>query len=81
MLGEFVSFFVYVYNYGLIGCVEKVTLVDLHPSIVIGFSGGVFLLVRRGRWFRCLYAARASGPLSGSMIVESSCQGGPQCTS
>ena len=27
---------------GLIGVVEKVRLVDLHPSIVMGFTGGFF---------------------------------------
>ena len=33
---------------GLIGVVEKVRLVDLHPSVVMGFTGGVLLLTRRG---------------------------------
>ena len=33
---------------GLIGVVENVRLVDLHPSFVMGFSGGVLLLTRRG---------------------------------
>ncbi len=62
---------------GLIGVMENVRLVDLHPSVVIGFSGGVFLLVRRGGWVRCLYAVRASGPSSLTIIAESSCHADP----
>jgi hypothetical protein len=66
---------------GMIGVVEYVRLFDLHPSIVIALSGDVFLLVRRGSWARCLHASKASGPLSLFMIVESSCQACPHCTS
>ncbi len=39
---------------GLIGVVENVRLVDLHPSVVMGFSGGVLLLTRRGSCVFCL---------------------------
>ena len=33
---------------GLIGVVENVRLADLHPSLVIWFTGGVLLLTWRG---------------------------------
>ena len=66
---------------GLIGVVENVRLVDLHPSFLMGFPGGVLLLTWRGFCVLCLYACSAAGQLSLSMIVESSCQAGPQCTS
>ena len=66
---------------GLIGVVENVRLVDLHPSVVMGFTRGVLLLILLDSCVLCLYAYSAIGPLSLSMIVESSCQAGPQCTS
>ena len=66
---------------GLIGVVENVRLVERHPSAVSGLIVGVFLFVRRGGLVRCLYASMADGPFSLSMIVESSCHAGPQCTS
>ncbi len=64
-----------------IGVVENVSLVERHPSAVIGFIVGVFLIVRRGGLVRCLYASMADRPVSLSMIVESSCHAGPHCTS
>ena len=66
---------------GLIGVVENVRLTDLHPSIVTGSIGGVLILTWLGVRVRCLYVFNAAGPLSQFMIVESSCQAGPQCTS
>jgi hypothetical protein len=39
---------------GLIGVVENVRLVDLHPSFVMGFSRGVLLLTQRGTCVFCL---------------------------
>ena len=66
---------------GLIGVVENVRLVDLHPSFVMGFTRGVLRLTRSGSCILCLYACSVAGPFSLSMIVDSSCQAGPQCTS
>ena len=66
---------------GLIGIVENVRLVYLHPPFVMGFTKGVLRLTWRDFCGLCLYASSAAGPLSLSMIVESSCQTGPQCTS
>ena len=60
---------------------ENVRLVDLHPSVVMGFTSEVLRLTRRGSCVLCLYACIAVGPFSLSMIVESSCQAGPHCTS
>jgi len=57
---------------GFMGVVEKVRLPDLHPSSLIAFMGGTFLLFRRWGCVLFLYIVRASGPLSLSMIVESS---------
>ena len=65
----------------LIGVVENVRLVDLHSSVVMGFTSGVFRLTRRSSCVLCLYACNAAGPFSLSVFVESSCQAGPQCTS
>jgi len=86
--GGFVGFWVSSYllggwmsRSGLIGVVESVRLVNLHPSFVMKFTRGILLLTRRGSCFLCLYACSAAGPFSLSMIVESSCQSGPQCTS
>jgi hypothetical protein len=61
----------------LIGVVENVRLVDLHPSFVIGFTEGALLSTWRGFCVLCLYACNASGPFSLSMIVESSCKACP----
>ncbi len=66
---------------GLIGVVKNVRLVDLHPSVVMGFTWGVLLLTWRGFCVLRLYACKAVGPLSLSMVVESSCQAGPKFTS
>ena len=68
-------------RFGFIGVVENVRLVDLHPSFVMGFTSGVLRLTRRGSCVLCLYASSAAGPFSLSMIVESSCHAGSQCTS
>ena len=67
---------------GFIGVVEKVRLSDLHLPILIALISGVFLLFRR--WSHrvlSLYDVRTFCPLSLSMIVESSCHAGLQCTS
>ncbi len=66
---------------GLIGVVENVISVDLHPSVMMGFTGGVLLLTRLGSCVLCLYAYSAVGSFSLFMIVESSCHAGPQCAS
>jgi hypothetical protein len=65
---------------GFIGVVEKVRLSDLQPPRLIAFIGGVFLLFRRWSYVLFLYVVTASGPLSLSMIVESSCHAKFQCT-
>ena len=54
---------------------------DRHPPIVIGFSGGIRPLVLLGGCDLCLQAARASVPMSHSLIVVSSCDASCQCTS
>jgi hypothetical protein len=61
---------------GLIGVVENVRLVDLHPPVVMGLTGGVLRLTRRGSCVLCLYVCSAAGPFLLSMIVESSCKAG-----
>ena len=66
---------------GFIGVVEKVRLSDLHFPSLIAFIGGVFLLFRRWSCVLFLCVVKAFGPLSLSMIVESSCHAGFQCTS
>ena len=48
---------------------------------MIAFINGFFLLFRRWSCVLCLYVVRASGPLSLSMIAESSCHAGFQSTS
>jgi hypothetical protein len=63
------------------GVVENMRLDNLRLPIVNAFSGDVRLVVRLGDCVRCLYVARASGPLSLSPNVESSCHVDPQCTS
>ena len=63
---------------GLIGLVENVRLVDLHPYFVMGFTSGVLRLTMRGSCVLCLYAYNAACPSSLSMIVDSSYQAGPQ---
>ena len=66
---------------GLIGVVESVRLVDLHPSFVIGFTRWGLLLTMRGFCILCLNAYSAVGPLSLSIIMDSSCHAGSQCNS
>ena len=66
---------------GLIGVVEKVRLGDLHPSVVFWLAGGLHLFVLLRVCVLCLYCARACGPLSHSVMVDSSCHDGCQCTS
>jgi hypothetical protein len=66
---------------GLMGVVEKVRFGDLHPSIVSGLAGGARLFVLLRVCVRCLYCARAAGPLSHYVMVDSSCHDGFQCTS
>ena len=60
----------YVSRSGMIGVVEKVRLGDLHPSAVFWLDGGEHLFVLLRVFFRCLYCARACGPLSHSVMVE-----------
>jgi hypothetical protein len=55
------------------GDVENVRLGDLRPPIMKAFSVDVRLLVLLWGCVLCVYAARALGPLSQSLIVESSC--------
>jgi len=71
----------YVSRSGLTGVVEKVRLGDLHPSAVCWLAGGVHLFVLHRVCVRCLYCARACGPLSHDVMVDSSCHDGCQCTS
>ena len=66
----------YVYRSGFIGVVDKVRLGDLHPSTVFGLAGGVHLFVLLRVCVICLYCARACGPLSHSVMVDSSCHVG-----
>jgi hypothetical protein len=66
---------------GLMGMVEKVRLGDLHPSTVFGLTWGIHLFVLLRVCVLCLYCARACGPLSLSVMVDSSCRVGCQCTS
>ena len=66
---------------GSIGVVEKVRLGDRHPSVVFWLAGGVHLFVLLRVCVLYLYCARACGPLSLSVMVDSSCHAGCQCTS
>ena len=66
---------------GLMGVVKKVRFGDLHPSIVRWLSGGARLFVLLWVCVLCLYCARAAWPLSHSVMVDSSCHDGFQCTS
>ncbi len=65
---------------GLIGDVEKVRLGDLHPYFVIWLADGVHLFFLLVVCVLCLYCARACGSLSQSVMVDSSCHAGCQCT-
>ena len=58
---------------GLTGVVEKVRIGDLHPSAVIELTWGVHLFVLLRVCVLCLYCARACGPLSHYIMVDSSC--------
>ena len=66
---------------GLIGVVEKVRLGDLHLSVVFWSAVGVHLFVLLRVCVLCLCCARACGPLSHFVMVDSICQVGCQCTS
>ena len=66
---------------GLMGVMEKVRFVNLHPSVVFGLTWSVRLFVLLWGRAICLYCAKASGPLSYSVMVDSSCHAGCQCTS
>ncbi len=66
---------------GLMGVVEKRRLGDLHPSSVFGLTWGVHSFVLLRGCILCLYFARACGPLLHSVMVDSSCHVGCQCTS
>ena len=66
---------------GLMGVVEKVRFGDLHSSVVFGLTWVVRLFVLLWVCVLCLYCARISGPLSHSVMVDSSCHAGCQCTS
>jgi len=70
-----------VSRFGLMGVVEKVRLRDRHPSVVLGLTWGVRLFVLLWVCVLCLYCAKADGPLSHSVMVDSSCHTGCQCTS
>jgi len=61
---------------GLIEVVEKVRLRDLHLFAVFVFTWGVHLFVLLRVCVLCLYSARACGPLSHSVTVDSSCHVG-----
>ncbi len=63
------------------GVVENVRFGDLHPSVVLGLTWGVRLFYLLRVCVRFLYCARADGPLSHSMMVDSSCHDGCQSIS
>ena len=65
----------------LMGLVEKVRFGNLHPSVIFGLTWGVRLFVLLLVCVLRLYCARASGPLSHYVMVDSSCHDGCQCTS
>ena len=66
---------------GLMGVVENVRFGNLHPSVVLGLTWCVRLFVLLWVCVLCLYCARAAGPLSHDVMVNSSCHAGCQCTS
>ena len=66
---------------GLTGVVEIVRVGDLQPSVVPVFSWDVRLFVLFGICVLCLYCAMAVGPISHSILVDSNCYTGFQCTS
>jgi hypothetical protein len=66
---------------GLRGVVEKVRIGDLHPSAVFGLTWGVHLFELLRVCVHGLYCVRACGPLSYSVMVDSSCHDGCHCTS
>jgi len=66
---------------GLMGVVENVTFGDLHPSVIIWLTWGVRHFVLLWVCFLCLYCARAVGPLSHFVMVDSSCHASCQYTS
>ena len=71
----------YVSRSGLMGVVEKLRLGDLYPSAVFGLTWGVHLFILLRVCVICLYYDRACGPLSHSVMVDSICDAGCQCTS
>ena len=66
---------------GLMRVVKNVRFGDLRPSVVFGFTWGVRLFVICWVCVLCLYCARDVGPLSHSVMVDSSCHVGCQRTS
>jgi len=66
---------------GLMGVVEKMRFGDLHPSVVLGLTWGVRLFILVWVCVLCLYCARAPGTLSHSVMGDSSCHDGCECTS
>ena len=66
---------------GLMRVVEKVRFGDRHPSVVLGLTWGVRLFVLLWVCVLCLYCAKAARQLSHSVMVNSNCHVGCQCTS
>jgi len=65
----------------LMGVVEKARFGDFHPLVVLAITWGVRFCVLFVVRVLCLYCARAVGPLSHSVMVDSNCHAGCQCTS
>jgi hypothetical protein len=65
----------------LMGVVENVIFRDLQPSVVLVFTWDVRLFVFLGACVLCLCCARADGRLSHSVMIDSNCHDGWQCTS
>ena len=66
---------------GLMEVMEKMRFGDRHPSVVLRLTRGVRLFVLLWVCVLCLYCAKDAGPLSHSMMVDSYCHAGCQCTS